>query len=342
MSIDVDSSVHPSQLHSTNPTPFPTLLEGNNINPLELTTYQNVIDETFFFLSRRLHAPYCLLKVVELGLWFFPRGILPALSGADDLENSLTAHVGIDKVSFIRSCSIGENVVQVCGAGMKRVATELSGNDPAVVCEDVDPAIVAQRIMTVVLARPDQLCLAIKRVYVHESVYDAVLDEMVKYVENVKVSNPLKDAYVGPISNHIENPNLDVMPKHAQSVEGFNGFFIRPIIVRNPPDDARVVVEEAFGPIVPIVKWLEEAEVIQRAINTDFGLDTSVWSRDLVQAGRIANKQQAGNVYIDTHGEVQGSNVFAGYKHSGIGTNVGIDGLKGWCNIQSLYTRPLR
>ncbi|KAI0816302.1 aldehyde dehydrogenase [Xylaria sp. FL0064] len=300
------------------------------------------------------HAPYCVLKLAELGLRFFPRGVLQALSGEDDLGPWLTAHPGVGKVSFTGSCSIGKKVMQACSAHMKRVSTELGGNDAAIVCGDVDPAIVAQKIMTVALARSGQFCMAIKRIYVHESVYDAVLAELVKCFENAKVGNPFEeDTYVGPISNrpqyervkellaYVEKSKLDAMPKYTEPIDGLGGLFIRPILVNNPPEDSRVVVEEAFGPIVPVMKWSKEEEVIQRANNTDFGLGASVWSRDLIQAGRIVGKLQAGNMFINTHGEVQGTNAFGGFKHSGIGTNVGIDGLKGWCNVQSLYTRPL-
>ncbi len=89
------------------------------------------------------------------------------------------------------------------------------------------------------------------------------------------------------------------------------------------------------------MKWSEEADVIQRANNTNYGLGASVWARDLARAGRIANKLQAGNVWINTHSEIQASTAFAGHKQSGLGSDLGIEGLKGWCNIQAIYTRPL-
>ncbi|KAI0911510.1 aldehyde dehydrogenase [Ustulina deusta] len=299
-------------------------------------------------------APYSVLKMAELGLRFFPRGVLQALSGGDDLGPWLTAHPGIGKVSFTGSCATGKKVMQACSAHLKRVSAELGGNDPAIVCEDVDPAMVGRKIATVALLRSGQFCMAVKRVYVHESVYDAVLAGIVEYVENVKVGNGLEEGtIVGPLSNRpqyervkdlladIEATKLDVLPRGGQSIEGLNGFFIRPIVVNNPPDEARVVVEEAFGPIIPVMKWSEEADVIQRANNTNYGLGASVWARDLARAGRIANKLQAGNVWINTHSEIQASTAFAGHKQSGLGSDLGIEGLKGWCNIQAIYTRPL-
>ncbi|KAI0542318.1 aldehyde dehydrogenase [Xylaria digitata] len=276
-------------------------------------------------------APYGVLKLAELGLQFFPRGVLQALSGDDDLGPWLTAHPGIEKVSFIGSCATAKKVVQACSAHLKRVSAELGGNDPAIVCEDVEPVVVAQKIAKVALMRSGQFCIAIKRVYVHEPVYDAVLAGIVEYI-----GSRVKDLLA-----NIEETKLTVLPRGGQLIEGLSGFFIRPIVVSNPPDDARVVVEEAFGPIIPVMKWSEEVEVIQRANNTNYGLGASVWSRDLSQADRIANKLQAGNVWINTHAEVQASASFAGHKQSGFGSEFGVEGLKGWCNVQSKYTRPL-
>ncbi|KAI0969428.1 aldehyde dehydrogenase [Xylaria arbuscula] len=299
-------------------------------------------------------APYCVLKVAELGLRFFPRGVLQALSGNDQLGPWLTAHPGIGKVSFTGSCATGKKVMESCSAHLKRVTLELGGNDPAVVCEDVDPATVAQKIAAVALDRSGQFCMAIKRVYVHQSVYDDVLAEMVKYVGSLKLGNGLEEGTViGPLANRpqyervkdlladIARTKLDVLPGDVSSTEGLHGFFIRPIVLNNPPEDARAVVEEAFGPIIPVMKWSEEAEVIRRANNTDYGLGASVWSRDLVQASRIADRLQAGNVFINSHGDLQPSTAFTGHKHSGIGSDLGVEGLKGWCNIQSVYTKPL-
>ncbi|KAI1312198.1 aldehyde dehydrogenase [Xylaria venustula] len=299
-------------------------------------------------------APYCVLKVAELGLRFFPRGVLQALSGDDELGPWLTAHPGIGKVSFTGSCATGKKVMQSCSAHLKRITLELGGNDPAVVCEDVDPATVAEKIAAVALDRYGQFCMSIKRVYVHQSVYDDVLAEIVKYVGSLKVGNGLeKGTVIGPLANRpqyervkdllvdIAMTKLDVLPRDVPSTEGLHGFFVRPIVLDNPPEDARAVVEEAFGPIIPVMKWSEEVEVIERANNTDYGLGASVWSRDLVQASRIADRLQAGNVFINSHGDIQPCAAFAGHKHSGVGSDLGVQGLKGWCNVQSVYTKPL-
>jgi acyl-CoA reductase-like NAD-dependent aldehyde dehydrogenase len=219
--------------------------------------------------------------MVEMGRQFFPPGVLQALSGGEELGPWLTAHPGIGKVSFTGSCATGKKVMEAvsyrdgsclmrspftktiwlqCSKHLKRVSMELGGNDPAIICPDVDPATVASKIATVALLRSGQLCMAIKRVYVHESIYDAVLDGMAKHIERVKVGDGFDDGtVVGPISNrpqfervkellsNIGETKLNVFPTDNTTIEGLKGFFVRPVIVSNPPDDARVVVEEPFG-----------------------------------------------------------------------------------------------
>ena len=186
--------------------------------------------------------------------------MLQALSGEDDLGPWLTAHPAIGKVSFTGSGNTAKRVVEACSAHLKRVSTELGGNDPAIVCDDVDPVIVGRKIATVAMLRSGQFCIAIKRVYIHEKIYDAVLAEIVKYVGTVKVDNGLDEGtVVGPLANQpqyervkdlladIEQTKLDILPKSGQPLDGLKGFFIRPIVINNPPDDSRVVVEEPFG-----------------------------------------------------------------------------------------------
>ncbi|KAI0393990.1 aldehyde dehydrogenase [Xylariaceae sp. FL0594] len=329
----------------------PVILACGKIAPALLTGNALILKPSPF-------APYSILKMAEMGRQFFPPGVLQALSGDDDLGPWLTAHPGIGKVSFTGSCATGKKVMEACSKHMKRVSMELGGNDPAIVCEDVDPVTVASKIATVALLRSGQLCMAIKRVYVHEAVFDAVLEAMRRHVvERAKVGDGFDETtVVGPIANRpqyervrellrdIAETKLDVFPaegdKLVEEEEGLKGFFIRPILVNNPPDDARVVVEEPFGPIVPILKWSDEADVIKRANNTDYGLGASVWSKDVERASRIARKLQAGNVWINTHAELQGSTSFACHKHSGLGSELGEDGIKGWCNVQAVWTRP--
>ena len=122
-------------------------------------------------------------------------------------------------------------------------------------------------------------------------------------------------------------------------VETSGGYFINPTIIDNPADDSKIVVEEPFGPILPIMKWSEEDEVIQRANNTDMGLGASVWTTDLVEAERIGRQLEAGNIWVNNHLDLNPNTPFGGHKGSGLGSEWGVSGLKQFCNSQSLYLK---
>ncbi|KAI0419918.1 Aldehyde/histidinol dehydrogenase [Xylaria grammica] len=185
-------------------------------------------------------------------------------------------------VSFTGSYVTAKRVMRSCSENSKRISAEPNGNDPTI------------NIARVALLRPGYLCIAIKRVYVHESVYDAALVGIFEHVMAVNIANDRfdEDVVAGPNSNHPQYERLDVILGDEQPLEGMNAFFVRPIVVVNPPDDARVVVEEVFGPTIPVMKWSGEVDVIQVANNTDYGLGASIRPKDLAQADRIPNKLQ--------------------------------------------------
>lgn len=115
------------------------------------------------------------------------------------------------------------------------------------------------------------------------------------------------------------------------------GYFITPIVIDNPPEDSRIVVEEPFVPIVPLLSWKDEDEVIERANNTNMGLGASVWTNDLNKAEEVARQLHAGNVWVNKHFDLSPMAPFGGHKESGIGTEWGLNGLKGFCNVQTLF-----
>ncbi|ETS73195.1 hypothetical protein PFICI_15140 [Pestalotiopsis fici W106-1] len=304
-----------------------------------------------FILKPSPFTPYGGLKLAELGQRFFPPGVFQALSGDDNLGPWLTAHPGVDKVSFTGSTATGKKVMESCAKTLKRVTLELGGNDPAIICADVNPAEVAPGVAFMALANSGQICIAIKRIFIHESVYDDVLKAMVAFVKSLKVGDGHEEGtFLGPINNQqqfervknlledIEKTQLNIATGTTKNV-GEKGYFIQPTIIDNPPEDSRIVVEEPFGPVFPVLKWSDEEDVIKRANNTDMGLGASVWTRDPQQAERIGRRLKAGNVWINCHGEVQPNAPFGGHKQSGIGYEWGVGGLKAYCNAQSIYLK---
>ncbi|KAI1313943.1 Aldehyde/histidinol dehydrogenase [Xylaria venustula] len=287
-----------------------------------------------FILKPSPFTPYCCLKVVELGLQLFPPGVLQALSGDDRLGPWITEHPDVDKVAFTGSVTTGKKILRACSNGFKRVTLEMGGNDPAII----------PKVAIILLVNSGQLYMAVKRVYVHESIYDAFLAAIVEFVEsNLKVGDGFaENTFIGPITHqaqhdrvtelldHIKRNDFKIATKNSLNADS-QGLFIPPIVLDNPPEKSRPVVEEPFGPILPVLKWRDESDVISRANDTEYGLGASVWSKDMVQANQIASKLKAGS---------EPNVAFGCHKSSGFGVECGVDGLKAYCNVQSVYSKP--
>ncbi|WP_327196991.1 aldehyde dehydrogenase family protein [Sphingomonas sp. Root720] len=197
-----------------------------------------------------------------------------------------------------------------------------------------------------------QFCVAAKRLYVHEDIYDAVRDEMVAYAQTVKVGDGSQQGTdLGPIQNRMQYEKVkdllaDTRRIGANIVAGGEagegpGYFIPVTIVDNPPDDSRVVTEEAFGPVLPLLKFSDVDDVIARANSTEYGLAASVWSKDTAAALRIAERIEAGTVWInEVH--VFGPHIaFGGHKQSGMGVENALDGLAEYTNPQTITVKDL-
>ncbi|KAI1852196.1 hypothetical protein JX265_013049 [Neoarthrinium moseri] len=316
------------------------------------------------------YTPYCGLKLAELAQRFFPPGVFQALSGGDDLGPMLTEHPGIDKVSFTGSTATGKRVMKSCSNTLKRVTLELlvylihgvgsvltetsGGNDPAIVCADVDVTETAQKIALFSLLNSGQICVAIKRIYVHSSIFAEFTQALVQMTQAFRVGDGLGDVELGPVQNSmqyervkdllakIEAQNLKIATELKASDASDStkkGYFITPTVIENPPDDSCIVVEEPFGPVFPVLKWDTEEEVLRRANDTDMGLGASVWTKDLEKAESLASRLNAGSVWVNTHLELQPNAPFGGHKQSGIGCEWGLQGLRSYCNTQTLFLK---
>lgn len=199
-----------------------------------------------------------------------------------------------------------------------------------------------------------QVCFCIKRVYVHEQIYDAFLAAFTAFVQALKSGGSEdSEAHLGPVQNSTQYAKLQDL--YAQiSKEGWKvacgsdgeraagdpqGFFLPPTVISDPPDEAQLVVEEQFGPIVPLLRWSDEEDVLRRANASPMGLGGSVWSADIKRAEAMTRRLEAGTVWVNSHFEVGPQVAFGGHKSSGIGVESGLDGLKGWCNIQVVSVR---
>ena len=194
-----------------------------------------------------------------------------------------------------------------------------------------------------------QVCVATKRIFIHHSIYKPFLAALIDFTSQIKTGNPEEaDTVLGPIQNSMQYEKVKNLfadskrkgYKFAQgtdTIEESMGYFIKPTLIDNPPDDSRVVSEEAFGPIVPCQSWKDEDEVIRRANNTKAGLAASVFGKDLKRCQRIAERIEAGSVFINSSAIPTPEVPFGGWKESGIGYEWGQGGIKAYMNMQLIH-----
>lgn len=180
------------------PWNWPVLLGLGKVGPALLTG-------NTFIMKPSPFTPYCDLKLGEIGMSIFPPGVFQVLSGGDDLGPMLTEHPGIDKISFTGSIATGKKVMDSCAKTLKRITLELGGNDPAIVCEDVDVDKIVPKITTLAFLNSGQICMLVKRLYVHEKIYDQFRDAMVKFAETIKTGDGFEEGViVGPLQNSMQ------------------------------------------------------------------------------------------------------------------------------------------
>lgn len=204
-------------------------------------------------------APYCTLKIAELAQQFFPPGVVQALHGDGNLGPWLTTHPGVDKVTFTGSIATGKKIMEACSRTLKRVTLELGGNDPAIICKDINITEVAQKIAEFAFANSGQVCVAVKRVYIHESIYVEFRSALVEATRSLRVGDGFQDGTdLGPVQNEEQYKRVceffEDIQKHGQRIalggettKAAPGFFINPTIVDNPAHDSRIILEEPFG-----------------------------------------------------------------------------------------------
>ncbi|WP_329343427.1 aldehyde dehydrogenase family protein [Streptomyces sp. NBC_01352] len=323
------------------PWNFPILLAVWKIAPALVSGNTIVVKPSPF-------TPLCTLKLGELAQEVLPPGVFSVLSGDDELGEWITSHPGIDKIAFTGSTETGKAVMRSAAGNLKRLTLELGGNDPAIVLPDVDPKKVAPQLFWAAFQNNAQFCNAAKRLYIHDDIYDAVRDELVAYARTVKVGDGTDpDTGLGPIQN---KPQFDKVKEYFDDCkangytfalggeidESQPGWFVPVTIVDNPPEDSRLVREEPFGPILPLVRWSDEEDVIARANDTEWGLGASVWGRDLPRVERIGRRIDAGTVWLNAVHQYSPAQAFGGHKQSGIGCENSLHGLMEYTNWQTI------
>ncbi|KAI0749868.1 aldehyde dehydrogenase [Daedaleopsis nitida] len=318
--------------------------------PLVLTTIklgQALLAGNCLIIKSPPTAPCTVARFIEACQPFVPPGVLSVLHGDNEVGEWIVKDPRIPRVSVTGSTTAGKAVMRAAADELKSITLELGGNDPCIVLDDVEPQEMAQRILLGAVSNAGQTCFTMKRIYLHERVYDAVRDGLVALARETKIGNPFDpEVKLGPVQNAGQYERLrgllaDCKEKgYKIAYEGDTpsgkGYFIPLTIVDNPPDDARIVREEQFGPIVPLLKWNDDEDVIRRANDSVYGLGASIWGHDLARMERIGDKLCNGMVWMNEWGAVNGELPMQGMKHSGVGVESSKHGLAAWTIVQSV------
>lgn len=283
-------------------------------------------------------TPLTTLRFGELCAEIVPPGVVNVITDVNDLGGALTSHPDIAKVAFTGSTATGKKVMASVAGTLKRLTLELGGNDAAIVLDDVDPREVAPKVFNAAMLNSGQVCLAAKRVFVPDSMYEAFCAELKKLAESAVVGNGLDpQTQFGPVQNRTQYEKVQEFIRDARQrgnviaggapVKGA-GFFIRPTIVRDIADDARLVCEEQFGPVMPVLRYKSLDEAIARANSTEYGLGATVWSSNTQRAYEVALRIESGTVWINKHLDLPADIPFGGAKQSGLGKEMGQEGLE--------------
>jgi acyl-CoA reductase-like NAD-dependent aldehyde dehydrogenase len=296
-------------------------------------------------------TPLSTIRLVELINEVLPKGVLNCVAGEDFLGAEMSSHGKIGKIVFTGSCETGQKIMQSAAQTMKRLTLELGGNDAGILLPDADPKLIAENLFWGAFINGGQTCAALKRLYVHDRIYDDVCRELKDFAKSIKVGDgSLEDTLIGPVQNRRQFDKIVELVEDAEARGGKiilggkvsktrrQGNFFPLTLVRDVDNSHRLVREEQFGPALPIIRYTEVDEAIRMANDSPNGLGGSVWGRDIGKAKKIARKLECGSVWINKHGMIQPNAPFGGRKASGFGIEFGREGLHEFTDIQVVFS----
>lgn len=283
--------------------------------------------------------------MIEAGV---PPGVVNIVTGLGRSAGAaLAAHDGVDKVAFTGSTATGKAIVEAAAGNLKKVTLELGGKSPNIIMDDANLEAAIPAAAMAVFFNSGQTCTAVTRLYVHEKVYDRVVEGVAEVAKNVKVGPGFEpDAVVGPLVSERQLARVQgyVDTGRAEGGEvvagggriGDRGYFFQPTLIAATSNDMTIVKEEIFGPVIAAQKFSDVDEVIALANDTEYGLSSSVWTQDVSTAHRIAKRLRTGQVGINTAAVADWDLPIGGYKQSGWGRENGFDAVANYLQTKAV------
>jgi betaine-aldehyde dehydrogenase len=298
-------------------------------------------------------TPLSALRIAELWHGVFPPGVFNIVTGGRDAGAALAEHPRVAKIGFIGSVNGGRAVMKTASATLKALTLELGGKNALVACADASPEEVADGVVRGMNFRyvTGQSCNSTSRVYLHASTHDATLAAIVRKVSQLRIGLPTDaDAEMGCLASQAQfdktmsyielgkqqGARLMYGGKRPSDPRLAKGFFVEPTVFADVTDDMRIAREEIFGPVVSILRWSDEDDVVARVNALDVGLTASIWTHDLDRAHRLASRIEAGYIWINNASTHHVGVPFGGYKQSGLGREESIDELLACTQIKNI------
>lgn len=283
----------------------------------------------------------------------FPPGVINVVTGyGNEIGTTLVEHPLVQKITFTGSDVTGKAINEQAGKQLKHTSMELGGKSPNIIFEDADIEQAVYGAISGIFAASGQTCIAGSRLLVQESIYDQVVDKLLEIAKTAKMGNPMDlTTQVGPITTqaqykkvldyiaiaHTDGAKLLLGGTPSNSPECEHGWFIEPTIFGDVKNTMRIAQEEVFGPVLSILKFKDEEEAVSIANDVRFGLAAAAWTKDIGRAIRMSEKLKAGTIWINTYRAVSFMAPFGGYKDSGLGRENGIDAIKEYLQVKTVW-----
>jgi acyl-CoA reductase-like NAD-dependent aldehyde dehydrogenase len=295
------------------------------------------------------YTPLSSLRFGELVRDALPPGVLNVVSGSDSLGSRMTGHPLVRMISFTGSVATGKKIAATAAADIKRVLLELGGNDPAIVLDDADVDAVADGVFENAFANCGQICVAIKRVYAPKAIYGQLVDALADRARAARLGNGrAAGTDIGPLCNPAQRERIKELVTDAigsgvsvaagGSPTDSSGYFYQPTVLAGLTGNERIVVEEQFGPALPVIQYSDVEQAIAQANDSHYGLGASLWTADPERGRTLAPRVESGTVWVNTHQSGIPGQPFGGLKWSGIGVEGGPWGMLAYTELQAIHT----